>query len=119
MSKKKLILLILLGLMALGGGVLFLRKSYIKKPSYISIIGPVHMTDGIGKQTAELADLLSQEFSVDIISDNVNLVGVPSRILKLLTHKNKRLGTVVIYEDCVWKEENNASMYLKTVEALF
>ena len=115
MSKKKLILLILLGLLALGGGVLFLRKSYIKKPSYISIIGPVHMTDGIGKQTAELADLLSQEFSVDIISDNVNLVGVPSRILKLLTHKNKRLGTVVIYEDCVWKEENNASMYLKTV----
>lgn len=123
---KKSLLFLALASLAVG---LFI---YLKEPSLsrslksdeipdVTVIGPIEMADGIGRQTAELASVLLEDFKVNIITNYVVRTDVPSKIKKLLRRDardfedgTRKLGKVVIFEESIWAPGADTSRFLET-----
>jgi glycosyltransferase involved in cell wall biosynthesis len=66
---------------------------------YLTVIGPIKMADGIGRQSVELMDVLFEAVSINCIPiSKPNFKDVPERVKNLIEKGSKRLGKVVIYE---------------------
>ena len=107
MSKKQLIsIFAILSVVVLTVAVVSIKQQRGEKRPYITLVGPIEMADGIGRQTAELANLLLEDFKVGIIASHINKTDVPASVSKILNKKNKnkltKLGKIVIFEDQLW-----------------
>lgn len=66
---------------------------------YLTVIGPVKMGDGIGRQAVELINALHNEMKMGFIpTQKVCLTDVPLKIHSLL-EPNKHLGRIIVYEE--------------------
>lgn len=77
-------------------------KIYIQKHLIpdASIVGYVSMKDGIGRQSAELIDVLKDTFDIHFRNTrDVNFEEVPPSIHHILKHRKRPFGKVVIFED--------------------
>jgi glycosyltransferase involved in cell wall biosynthesis len=72
----------------------------------IAIRGPILMADGIGRHTAELAQVLNKKFQVQIISNHIVKTDVPQGILDILKRKYKKPAPIVIVEESLWAPGN-------------
>lgn len=78
------------------------KKKALPRP-YLTVIGPVQMADGIGKQSIEVIDALKERVSIGFIpTGHLNLHGVPSAVKKIVQKKNKKLGHIVLFEAALW-----------------
>lgn len=80
------------------------------------------MADGIGRQTAELASVLLEDFKVNIISNHFVDVDIPHKIKKLLRqdqrdaeNETRKLGRVVILEESLWAPGGDLARVLHTI----
>lgn len=78
-----------------------IAKSKQKRP-FITIMGPLKMADGIGRQTAELASIFVDDYKINIISKLVDLTDIPNKIKPVINKHKSRLGKVVIVEETLW-----------------
>ena len=107
MSKKKLIFVFaILSVVVLTALLLKIKQQNGERRPYITLVGPIEMADGIGRQTAELANLLLEDFKVGIIASHINKTDIPVSVSKILNKKSKnklvKLGKIVIFEDSLW-----------------
>lgn len=79
-----------------------IKKKQKSERPYVTIVGPIEMADGIGRQAAELAAVLMTDFKVNIIANHVNGIDVPRSVKDLLKNTNRKLGKVVICEESLW-----------------
>ena len=85
------------------------KKKHREKPDpHVTIMGPVVMADGIGRQTAELAKMLAHDYKVRIVSNSIVLDDVPREVKKILNTEYKGLGKVVIVEESLWAPDGRA-----------
>jgi len=98
---KTLFLLILIIFLSVLGKFIFFKKHSLLRPD-VTIIGNIAMADGIGRQTAELAQALSEKYRVQIKGKILSNNDLPSKIKKLCKKKYKKQGKIVILEDCLW-----------------
>lgn len=72
----------------------------------LTIIGFVNMADGIGRQSAELADALKDDISFNFIKTRITVKkDLSSRVRKILHNKTMQIGKVVLFEDLVWRPD--------------
>ena len=101
MKKGRLILLSSL----LVASSLFLAFGGKKKPSrpYLTVVGPLHMADGIGRQSVELIETLKGKVSIGFIPTNRPIYrDVPKEVRKIVRKANRNLGNVILFEGSVW-----------------
>lgn len=92
----------LTGLFLLGWGGSSICSYYLFQP-YITVIGSVCMADGIGRQSVELLSELQKKVRVDFIpTTKTSLKDVPSTMKKVLRTRYKKLGRIILFEDCIW-----------------
>lgn len=96
-------LLILSILPLLYYGVYKIYWDSAPKP-YLTVVGYVNMSDGLGRQSVELINALKDSMSINFISTGKNsFQDVPPKVKKIIKQKSKDLGKVVIFEDCIWR----------------
>jgi glycosyltransferase involved in cell wall biosynthesis len=96
-----------------------------KNSPYLSVVGPVKMADGIGRQAVYFIDTLYDVVTIQYCPTRgyVDLTDVPSRIKPLL-HENrnkKAVGKVIVYQDSLDSfptSERRGSRYLRKLGAL-
>jgi glycosyltransferase involved in cell wall biosynthesis len=93
----------------------FLYKKYFEDP-YVTLVGPIEMADGIGRQAAELGSILMKDFKVNILAHHYDKEDVSSSIRKLMWKRNKRLGKIVIFEQSLWDPAGKPSKALSKVQ---
>ena len=98
-TSRKFFILIAIGIAATSA--LLLASSKKPKQPYLTVVGPVQMADGIGRQAAELIDMLKDDLAIGFKSSdkNSNMEGTPEGIRSILKNKKRPLGKVVLYED--------------------
>lgn len=98
-------------------GSLWVWKAYIlRERSYdVTLVGPIEMRDGIGRQVAELAAVLSKDYSVEVIAKHCKKIGVPRCVLPLIKRKGEMHGKVVIMEEPLLEESGEVTKYFSTV----
>ncbi|MCX6988681.1 MAG: glycosyltransferase [Chlamydiae bacterium] len=88
----------------------FWQKS-IGQRADVSIIGPVILADGLGRQAVELALAIQNDFNTEIVSDHVQRRDLPESVLAIIKEHTKKhsryedlgpLGKVVIVQGQVW-----------------
>lgn len=90
------------------------RQTQLKRKPYVTLIGPIDVTDETLRQTVELSSLFVPEFRVNILSKQVNEQGVPDSVLSILKKNDTRLGKFIIFEDRLGNLEE-APLYLRGV----
>lgn len=73
-----------------------------KKIPDVTIVGPIKMADGIGRQTAELANSLKEDFEVQIVADYIDRTDLPRSVERLLGKPYTEFGRVVVFEESLW-----------------
>lgn len=95
--RKHFVKLLILSVLLFTSG--FFCLTWYSRP-YLTVIGPVLMEDGIGRQSVELIEALYDEVDIGFIpTHNPCLQDVPARIVPLINSPNKKLGRVVIFEE--------------------
>ena len=75
---------------------------YLSRP-YITIVGSACVADGIGRQSVELLAELQAKVTVDFIpTTKTCLKDIPKHIQKKLRNRYKKLGRIILFEDCIW-----------------
>ncbi len=92
----------------------FFRLKWIQPD--VKIWGPVHMADGIPRQTVELAQALKDKYTVEIKTTFFEKTDVPQSILPLLNKKYQKKARVVIIEDIIWHPGLKIDRFFKTTE---
>lgn len=111
LKKRFLFLLICFHLGAFGN---YVYHTNFTRP-YLTVIGPVNMADGLGRQSVELINYLKNEFPIQFISSRVKarFTGIPDEVLTLLRQRFVRQGRVLILEDQVWTKRRDLTKLLK------
>lgn len=105
----------LTGLFLLGWEGFSIYSYYLIQP-YITVIGSVCMADGIGRQSVELLCELKKKVRVDFIpTTKTSLKDVPSIMKKVLRTRYKKLGRVILFEDCIWVPAKSHYELLKNI----
>lgn len=94
------------------------KQLFKPKRTYLTVIGPLNLAEGIGRQSVELIDALKEECSINFIpvyKNKADLGALSKKTKEIVLTKNKTLGKVVIYEDLVWQPKHKATDYLKSV----
>ncbi len=113
MLKRKLFLLIAL-VGSLGAGAFYF---FVIHRPYLTVIGPVDMSDGIGRQSLDLMEALSGEVSIGLIpTTQIRLHGFQSKVHHLLKFRPKRLGKVIFFEDSFGVKGGTAYKKLQTLK---
>lgn len=85
-----------------------------KRP-YLTIIGPVEMADGIGRQSVEIIDALKEDFPIGFLQTcEPNFVDVPRKVKKIIKNKYRPFGKVVLFFETVWSPEKEHYQILRT-----
>ncbi len=101
MNKNKKIFLAISILVAIISLYVFQTSRKPKQP-HLTVVGAVFMTDGIGRQAAELIDSLKNDITIGFKSTRpIVKESIPKGIHKILKNKNNPMGKVIIYEDCL------------------
>lgn len=91
-----------LGIFFLVGMGYYIYSYYFFQP-YITVVGSVCMADGIGRQSVELLSELQKKVTVDFIpTTKTTLKDVPHNMRKILRNRYRRLGRIILFEDCIW-----------------
>jgi len=124
MKSKKIIfsMAIILSLCALAPfgkkiGAKALKKLAVERRSAdISVVGPIVMADGIGRQTVELAQVLAKKFLVQIRAEHVDKTDLPKNIRPMLKQQFAQPAKVVIVEESLWAPGAAADRFFSTVD---
>lgn len=81
----------------------------------VAIYGPIEMADGIGRQTAELAEVLAKKYQVQIVSKFVKKSDVTKSLKTMLKTKYKKPARVAIVEDCLWSPGTSLERFFNKV----
>lgn len=107
---KKLI--VFLVLFSFGAFYFFSGSKKEQKEPYLSVVGFCRMADGLGRQCPDLIDALYDEFSIGFYPQSkTNLSDVPERIKNIILEPNKKLGSVVFYNDSLWRPRKKGKTY--------
>lgn len=88
---------------------------YLVRP-YITVVGSACMADGIGRQSVELLGELGAQVIVDFIpTTKTCLKDIPQHIQKHLRHRYKKLGRIILFEDCIWVPDKPHYEFLKHI----
>lgn len=75
---------------------------YLIRP-YITIVGSACIADGIGRQSVELLAELQTQVTVDFIpTTKTCLKDIPKNLQKKLRNRYRKLGRIILFEDCIW-----------------
>ena len=74
------------------------------KQPHLTVIGRLQMTDGLGRQTAELVDAVRNDISVGVKATDKNKTGLSPEIREMLKKKHVPMGKVIVYEDCLGED---------------
>lgn len=111
---KKIVAVFSIVIVALSGGVLWFV--HMHRP-YLTVIGPVDMSDGIGRQSLDLIEALQEEVSVGLMPTNkINLHGFKSSAYRLLKWRPRTLGKVIFFEDSFGLKGGSSYKRLKTLK---
>lgn len=106
----------LTSLFLLTWGGYFIYSYYFFQP-YITVVGSVCMADGIGRQSVELLSELQKAVTVDFIpTTKTSLKDVPNNIKKNLRNRYKRLGRIILFEDCIWVPGKSHYQILENID---
>jgi glycosyltransferase involved in cell wall biosynthesis len=78
------------------------RMAIAKYRPDVSIVGPIVMADGIGRQAVELAQVLAKKYRVQIQSKHVDKMDLPAGIRSMLKKKFGQPAKVTIVEESLW-----------------
>ncbi len=114
-KRKKFIVItaiLAIGLSAFG----WWRHERQNERPYLTIMGYITAADGLGRQPIELIKTLKDDISINFIPTEKKIIlkDVPADVAKIIKKKNKKMGRVVIFEDCVWIPGLNKYDKLKT-----
>ncbi|MBP9842014.1 MAG: glycosyltransferase [Simkaniaceae bacterium] len=99
---------------SLGAGAFYF---FVIHRPYLTVIGPVDMSDGIGRQSLDLMEALSGEVSIGLIpTTQIRLHGFQSKVHHLLKFRPKRLGKVIFFEDSFGVKGGTAYKKLQTLK---
>jgi len=117
-----------LAAIALTSWLLYAYLKPLKQP-HLTVIGPLRMADGIGRQAGELIEALKDEVDIHFIPcGGYSLEGVPISIHSIVTYtKHPKflgyfkaltppLGKVVIFEDVLDLKGHKVSKKIKTLK---
>ena len=111
---KKSLAIVLMGIMVLGGTILWFL--HIHRP-YLTVIGPVDMCDGIGRQSLDLVEALHEEISIGLMpTTRISLHGFKPSAYRLLKLRPKKLGKVIVFEDSFGLQGGSSYKRLKTLK---
>ncbi len=109
---KKILPLFLL--LVLAGGAYF----YTQRRPHLTVIGYIKMADGLGRMPVELIEALKDEVSIGFLRTHSNILDdVPEDVQKIVRKNDRRLGKVIILEDCLWWPRHTPFKRLKTPAA--
>lgn len=114
--KRKSFAITALILAFLGSGSVWMhqRNKELPRPD-LTVIGFIHMADGIGRQSVEVMDALKDYISINFIKTRKNVkIDIPPGVRKILHNKNKQIGTVVLFEDLLWRPDAENFRILQT-----
>ena len=121
---KKSYLFSLLGILTIGIAASAISMNHIqakkerklRKPKNpdVTLIGPVLMADGIGRQTAELACAIKDDFKVQIIANHLNTTDLPEPVHQILNTKYDRYGKIIIFEESLWHPQTKIERIFET-----
>ena len=95
--KKTVLILLFCGIVSVIA--LFFNWTRARLPD-VTIVGPIKLGDGIGRQSVELMDMLYKDLHINCIPTKTpHFTDVPPHIAALIKRSNKKLGKVVIYEE--------------------
>ncbi len=95
---KHLIPIALCALFGVLGYYCYTAMTLPLKP-YLTVIGNVKMSDGIGRQSVDLIHALHDDFDIGFFpTRESDLTDVPDELIPIITKPNTHLGKVVIYE---------------------
>ncbi len=107
-------LCILLVCLCVGGFLVLRDKKQVKRP-YLTVVGRVHMADGLGRQSVEVIQALKDEIPLNFIATGRhNFQDVPHEVKKIVRAKHRKhqpWGKVVLFEDCLWMPGPNLDYY--------
>ncbi len=117
-KKIGLFVCIVIGIAAIVFGVTRYKKWKDRNEvPYITIVGPIEMADGIGRQSAELAELFLKDFKTNIIARHYNRSDVPVAVKTMMSKKNKQQGKILIFEESLWAPGEDIARVLGTVDS--
>ena len=110
---KRVVLYLTAGMLLCGIALWrFLPSSTID----VTLMGPIEMADGIGRQLVELASILQDDFSLQILPNHIAKEGVPPQIFKHVDLKTQTAkGKIVITENSLWDPGESPSKPFRTI----
>ncbi len=93
-----------------------LYQCYLYRP-YLTVIGYVNLSEGLGRQSVELINAFKDDLSIRFITTRKNKFNdVSKQIEDLVNKKCAKLGKVIVFEDLIWQP--GIDNYTKLVEKL-
>lgn len=81
----------------------------------LTVIGPVTLSDGLGRQPVECVEALLDDVSIGFLATATpSFKGVSKAAKQIIKRRNRPLGHVVLFFDCVWTPENENYKKLQT-----
>ncbi len=94
---------------------LFSEPKYKAKPD-VTIIGPVCMSDGIGRQTIELVQASEDDLIFHIKPTSICYNDMPQRIASIIKQTRSKFGDIILYEDSIWALLREVDFYLPSIK---
>lgn len=114
MSSRRLFIGILSFLTLVSAYPAYRYCQFHRTQADVAIYGPIVMADGIGRQTAELADVLRKKHTVQIVSKNISKVDLPGWLKQMLKVKFSKPAKVAIVEDVLWSPGTGLNRFFNT-----
>ena len=84
---------------------------------YLTIVGVVNMSDGLGRQSVELIDTLRNEMSIGFVQTAKPCYkSVPVPVRRIIKNQYRPLGKVIVFEECIWTREKEHYKLLRTLK---
>jgi glycosyltransferase involved in cell wall biosynthesis len=87
--------------------------TYFQPKSEITIVGPVQIADGLGKNTVEFLDLLATKYRVNCYSTHKVSAELPKHLNKLFIKKSKDVANILLYTQPMWQLSKKDVSFLK------
>lgn len=114
MTRSKKIIILTSCLLAIAIALTISYSVFFSRP-YLTIIGVVNMSDGLGRQSVELIDTLRSEMSIGFVQTaRPCYKSVPAPVKRIIKNQYRPLGKVIVFEECVWTPEKEHYKILRT-----
>ncbi len=80
---------------------------HLRQPD-LTVVGFIHLKDGLGRQSAELIDTFRKDLKVNFVTTRKRKINdIPKRFHSLIKQKSPKWGKVILFEEMLWwpKEE--------------